>query len=112
MSTFAPLSRSAKSISSPVHHEFIDTDTAPIDVIAANAMTELFQEFHQLEKGDGKRYDGTGIGLALSRRLARALGGEIEARSRENEGSTFTLVLPRVVPPMIDPVPSQRSLAS
>ena len=34
-------------------------------------------------------------GLALSRRLARALGGEIEVRSREGEGSTFTLVLPR-----------------
>ena len=59
-------------------------------------MHELFQEFHQLEAGDGKRYDGTGIGLALSRRLARALGGDIEVVSREKEGSTFTLILPRV----------------
>jgi signal transduction histidine kinase/CHASE3 domain sensor protein len=81
--------------------------------IAPGALHELFQEFHQLEAGDGKRYDGTGIGLALSRRLARALGGEIEVRSRENEGSTFTLVLPRVAP-MIDvgPIPSQRTLVS
>jgi len=60
-------------------------------------MGELFQEFHQLEAGDGRRYDGTGVGLALSRRLARALGGEIEVRSREGQGSTFTLVLPRLV---------------
>lgn len=66
--------------------------------IPAHAMGELFQEFHQLEAGDGRRYDGTGVGLALSRRLARALGGEIEVRSREGQGSTFTLVLPRLAP--------------
>jgi signal transduction histidine kinase len=66
--------------------------------IAAKALPELFQEFHQLEKGDGRRYEGTGIGLALSRRLARALGGDIEVRSRENEGSTFTVILPRSAP--------------
>jgi signal transduction histidine kinase/CHASE3 domain sensor protein len=64
--------------------------------IPAHAMNELFRDFHQLDVGDGRRYAGTGVGLALSRRLARALGGEIEVRSREHEGSTFTLVLPRV----------------
>jgi signal transduction histidine kinase len=64
--------------------------------IPMHAMKELFQDFHQLEAGDGRRYDGTGVGLALSRRLARALGGEIEARSREGQGSTFTLILPRL----------------
>jgi len=64
--------------------------------IPVHAIKELFQDFHQLEAGDGRRYDGTGVGLALSRRLARALGGEIEVRSREGEGSTFTLILPRL----------------
>ncbi len=59
-------------------------------------MPELFREFRQLETGDGKRYAGTGIGLALSRRFARALGGEIEVESTDGHGSTFTLVLPRV----------------
>jgi signal transduction histidine kinase/CHASE3 domain sensor protein len=67
--------------------------------IPEHAMNELFQDFHQLEAGDGRRYEGTGVGLALSRRLARALGGEIEARSHEGHGSTFTLVLPRIAPP-------------
>jgi signal transduction histidine kinase len=67
--------------------------------IPAHAMNELFQDFHQLEAGDGRRYEGTGVGLALSRRLARALGGEIEARSHEGQGSTFTLVLPHIAPP-------------
>ena len=63
--------------------------------IPAHAMGELFRDFHQLDVGDGRKYAGTGIGLALSRRLARALGGEIEARSSEGQGSNFTLVLPR-----------------
>jgi signal transduction histidine kinase/CHASE3 domain sensor protein len=74
--------------------------------ISPAAMKELFQDFHQLEAGDGRRYDGTGVGLALSRRLARALGGDIEVRSRQGEGSTFTLVLPRAaVHPGPDPSP-------
>jgi len=84
--------------------------------IPARALGELFQEFHQLEAGDGKRYDGTGIGLALSRRLARALGGEIEVRSSENEGSTFTLILPRGLSPSLEsippPAPSTATLVS
>jgi signal transduction histidine kinase/CHASE3 domain sensor protein len=63
--------------------------------IPATAMGELFRDFHQLDVGDGRRYAGTGIGLALSRRLARALGGDIEVSSRERVGSTFTLVMPR-----------------
>ncbi len=66
--------------------------------IAAHALGELFQDFHQLHAGDGRRFAGTGVGLALSRRLARALGGDIEASSRENQGSAFTLTLPRTVP--------------
>ena len=73
--------------------------------IPAHAMKELFQDFHQLEAGDGRRYEGTGVGLALSRRLARALGGEIEARSEEGRGSVFTLVLPRVAVASADPAP-------
>ena len=73
--------------------------------IPAQLMKELFQDFHQLDAGDGRRYEGTGVGLALSRRLARALGGDIEARSEERAGSTFTLVLPRVTPQAADPGP-------
>jgi len=63
--------------------------------IPEHLLPELFKEFSQLETGDGKRYAGTGIGLALSRRLAHALGGDIEVTSKVGKGSTFTLVLPR-----------------
>jgi signal transduction histidine kinase len=80
--------------------------------IPAHAMKELFQDFHQLEAGDGRHYDGTGVGLALSRRLARALGGEIEVTSRDGEGSTFTLVLPRTLRAVADAAVTTTTLAT
>jgi len=64
--------------------------------ISEKAMKDLFKDFQQLDVGDGRRYPGTGIGLALSRRLARALGGDITVVSAEGKGSTFTVVLPRL----------------
>lgn len=52
----------------------------------------LFQEFVRLKSGEGKR--GAGIGLAMSRHLARALKGDITVESEPGKGSTFTLWLP------------------
>jgi len=53
--------------------------------------------FSRFEQGDGsitRRYGGSGLGLAISRTLARAMGGELSARSSPNAGSTFVLRLP------------------
>ncbi len=65
-------------------------DTGP--GINAEQAKQLFQEFTRLETA-GKT-TGAGIGLAISRTLARALGGDITVQSRVGEGSTFTLWLP------------------
>jgi len=59
----------------------------------------LFQEFSQLEPG--RRAGGTGIGLALTKRLVEAMGGKVGLTSRAGLGSTFTIRVPAVLPPSI-----------
>ncbi|MGH7625397.1 MAG: ATP-binding protein, partial [Gemmatimonadaceae bacterium] len=55
----------------------------------------VFEPFVQLDNALNRRGSGTGLGLAISRDLARAMGGELRLVSREGEGSTFTLTIPR-----------------
>jgi signal transduction histidine kinase len=62
--------------------------------IADSDLPRLFHAFSQLDRGLTRRYGGTGLGLYISQRLARLLGGRIEVRSAPGAGSTFTLTLP------------------
>ena len=62
--------------------------------IATTDLPRLFQAFAQLDSGLTRRYGGTGLGLYISQRLARLLGGRIDVESRLGEGSRFTLTLP------------------
>ncbi len=55
---------------------------------------ELFQPFFQADSTTARRYGGTGLGLALSKNLARCLEGEISVESEPGIGSAFTLCLP------------------
>jgi len=57
---------------------------------------KLFIEFHQLDSGTAKRYQGTGLGLALTKRIVEAQGGTVGVESALGQGSTFFAVLPRV----------------
>ncbi|MBK5294532.1 MAG: PAS domain S-box protein [Acidobacteriia bacterium] len=56
----------------------------------------LFKEFQQLDCGMGKMYQGTGLGLALTRRMVEAQGGTVGIRSTLGKGSTFHAILPCV----------------
>lgn len=60
--------------------------------IPASKRHLIFQEFTRLEP---RAKHGAGLGLAISRRIAHALGGDITFQSEEGEGATFTLWIPR-----------------
>jgi PAS domain S-box-containing protein len=62
--------------------------------IADQDLSRLFTEFQQLDAGPGRRQEGTGLGLALTRRFAELHGGQVSVESSLGNGSTFTLRLP------------------
>ena len=53
----------------------------------------VFEPFVQVHVGPTRPADGAGLGLAISRDLARGMGGDLRVRSAEGKGSTFTLTL-------------------
>jgi len=55
----------------------------------------IFQAFRQVDSGVNRRYEGTGLGLPISRRLVELMGGRIEIESEWGSGSTFSFSLPR-----------------
>ncbi len=62
--------------------------------IAPEQMGRLFRAFAQADATVSRNYGGTGLGLALSKRYAELLGGELSAESEMGKGSTFTFRLP------------------
>jgi len=62
--------------------------------IAAEDFPRLFGEFQQLDPGPGRRQQGTGLGLALTKRFAALHGGDVSVQSELGKGSTFIIRLP------------------
>jgi signal transduction histidine kinase/DNA-binding response OmpR family regulator len=62
--------------------------------LSADQLGRLFQEFSQVHADATRKYGGTGLGLALSRRLCRLMGGDIAVTSEPGKGSAFTVRLP------------------
>lgn len=63
--------------------------------IPAEEQETIFEPFVQLGRSLTSTREGIGLGLAISRQLARSMSGDLKVTSRPGEGSTFTLILPR-----------------
>ncbi len=78
-------------------------------------LPKLFREFEQIDGSYTRRYQGTGLGLALCRRFVEMHGGRIWAESQFGKGSTFTFTIPRELrqapePPVEEAAPTLESM--
>jgi len=88
--------------------EFVVSDTG-VGMDEAT-VASLFNRFMQGDSSRSRRHGGTGLGLEISRNLARLMGGDITVRSKLGEGSTFTFRIP--LQPVADaPAPADAAAA-
>ncbi|HAS43429.1 MAG TPA: hypothetical protein DCS93_23315 [Microscillaceae bacterium] len=62
--------------------------------IAANRLESIFEPFEQADNSVTRRFGGTGLGLTITRQMARLLGGDVTVESVEGEGATFIVTIP------------------
>lgn len=80
--------------------------------IAEDDRERIFSAFEQVDGGPARRFGGTGLGLTISRRLARLMGGDITLAANPKGGSLFTLSLPEAAAPAAEvPAPPAVSVA-
>lgn len=60
-------------------------------------LERIFEPFSQIDTGLSRKYEGTGLGLLLSKKLLELMGGKILVESEPGKGSTFTVVIPEEI---------------
>ena len=58
---------------------------------------KLFVEFQQIDSGTARKYEGTGLGLVLTKKMVEFQQGSISVESEPGKGSTFTVILPMCI---------------
>ncbi|MEO6103811.1 MAG: response regulator, partial [Pseudoxanthomonas sp.] len=77
------------------YEEFLEICVSDSGIgISAGDMTKLFQAFRQIDSSLARKFEGTGLGLAMVKQLAELHGGAVAVASREDEGARFTAWLP------------------
>ena len=66
--------------------------------MSAEQQSKLFREFTQVDSAPTRKHGGTGLGLVISRRFCRMMGGDVDVTSEPNKGSEFTIRLPAKIP--------------
>ncbi len=80
--------------------------------ISKQQMEKLFQPFTQADASTTRKYGGTGLGLSLTRRYCRLMGGDVTVVSNPGQGSTFTLKLPAKVEPTTATVHNEKAASA
>jgi two-component system, sensor histidine kinase len=90
--------------------EFVVTDTG-IGMDQAT-LDRLFRRFSQGDESRSRLHGGTGLGLEISRSLARLMGGDVTAKSVPGEGSSFSFRMPMHAVPAAPPAPASRTMSA
>ncbi|HJQ09449.1 MAG TPA: CHASE3 domain-containing protein [Gemmatimonadaceae bacterium] len=86
-------------VRSRVNHDAVEVSISDDGIgISEQNLERVFDPFWQVEQRSTRRAGGTGLGLSVSRSLARLLGGDIVVKSEMGKGSTFTAIIPVVAP--------------
>jgi signal transduction histidine kinase len=91
-----------KKIVVDIHHDdqyiYIEVTDNGIGISEKN-LKKIFERFYRADISAARKSGGSGLGLSISEGLIREHGGEIDVKSRLNEGSTFTVKLPIIQVP-------------
>ncbi|MEM9618828.1 MAG: ATP-binding protein [Pseudomonadota bacterium] len=77
--------------------------------VPADKVEDIFNKFEQVETSTTRRFEGAGLGLAISRQLAHAMGGDLTMQSVQNEGCSFTF---KVSLPIAQSTPHPKDIAA
>ncbi len=80
--------------------------------IPEHALEKVFERFYQVDSSLARRFGGTGVGLAICKSIVEWHGGRLHVASQSGQGSCFTVVLPRRVPPRVAVRPGGRASGS
>ncbi len=99
----------AKQLEDQVIRFHIDVADTGIGM-SSEAMERIFEDFMQADVSVTRKFGGTGLGLTISRKFARALGGDITLESQPEEGSVFKVTLETRTPTDVAWVPAKQAL--